>query len=151
MKRVSLIVCAFAAVAAFSAPQSKDTHRKEPAGAKLVPLPPEDATWIPAARVLFKGKIIGMHTSTAHADGKSYFSLLVKTKDNGTAMVELGPEEYVKHQGLNIRMGAEIWVSGSKTWIGQDSIILAQRVNLDGLRPSFRTDDGKPFWELMKG
>lgn len=102
--------------------------------------------WNPGFNVLFKGKIVGQSTTAPQRDGKSYFTLLVKTSNGGVAMVELGPGDYVEAQGLRFQNGAEIWVSGSKTWSGDDSIILAQRINYGGFRPSFRKADGAPFW-----
>jgi hypothetical protein len=74
--------------------------------------------------------------------------LLVTLKDGGTAMVELGPKDYVDAQGLYLHTKESIWVAGCKSWVDEkDSIILAQRVNYRGSRPSFRKEDGTPFWK----
>lgn len=104
--------------------------------------------WNPTHVVLFKGSIAGILESAPMADGKSWLSLLVKLKNGGTALVELGPKDYVDAQGLRLRMKAPLWVAGSKSWTeGGDSVILAQRLNFDGFRPAFRAPDGKPFWK----
>ncbi len=104
------------------------------------------AIWNPDAMVLFKGKILGKQEGAPYADGKMYTTLLVKTKEGGVAMVELGPKKYVDAQSIRLTMGKEIWVSGSKSWVNGDSIILADRLNVDGFKPSFRKADGTPFW-----
>lgn len=105
-------------------------------------------SWNPGHMVLFKGTVRGIQHSAPMADGKSWVSLLVKLKNGGTAFVELGPRDYVEAQSLRLRVKAPIWVAGSKTFTDSgDSVILAQRVNFDGHRPSFRRPDGRPFWE----
>lgn len=105
--------------------------------------------WNPGHLVLFKGTIRGIQESAPMHDGKSWVSLLVKLGNGGTALVELGPKEYVEAQSLRLRMKAPIWVSGSKSYSPNgDSVILAKRLNFDGHRPSFRRDDGRPFWEF---
>lgn len=104
------------------------------------------AAWNPDAMVLFKGKIMGKQEGAPNADGRVYTTLLVKTKQGGVAMVELGPKKYVDAQSIRLTMGKEIWVSGSKSWVNGDSIILADRLNVDGFKPSFRKADGTPFW-----
>jgi hypothetical protein len=104
------------------------------------------AVWNPEAMVLFKGKILGKQESAPYADGRAWTTLLVRTKEGGVAMVELGPTKYVDAQAVRLTMGKEIWVSGSKSWMNGDSIILADRLNVDGFKPSFRKADGSPFW-----
>lgn len=104
--------------------------------------------WNPHNTVLFKGTIRGIHESAPLQDGKSWVSLLVKLSNGGTAYVELGPKDYVDAQSMRLRTKAKIWVAGSKVFAPNgDSVILAQRVNFDEMRPSFRRPNGKPFWE----
>lgn len=104
--------------------------------------------WNPGHLVLFKGTIRGIQQSAPMQDGKSWVSLLVRLSNGGTALVELGPKDYVDAQGLRFRMKSQVWVAGSKSYTtGGDSVILAKRLNYDGDRPSFRREDGRPFWE----
>lgn len=104
------------------------------------------AEWNNGHKVLFKGKIVGKQVGAAQRDGKQYTTLLVRTKEGGTAMVELGPAKYVEAQGFRFDLGTELWVAGSKTWVNNDSLILAERLNVGGFRPAFRRSDGRPFW-----
>ena len=104
--------------------------------------------WNPHQTLLLKGTIKGIQQSARMADGKSWVSLLVKLSNGGTALVELGPQDYVDAQGLRFRMRSEVWVAGSKVFAPNgDSVILAERLRYDEMRPSFRRPDGKPFWE----
>ncbi len=113
--------------------------------------PGQPTPWNDSLPVLFKGVITGRMASAPYTNGKSYFLLLVKLKNGGTAMVELGPTDYVEAQGLDFRMGQPIWIAGCKSWTDKnDSVILAERVNYEGFRPSFRRKDGTPFWEKAK-
>jgi hypothetical protein len=115
-----------------------------PAAARRAPT----LNWNSNQTVLFKGNIKGLVESAPLADGKSWTTLLVKLGNGGTAMVELGPRDYVNAQGLHFRMNAPVWVAGSKVYDQNGgSVILAQRLNFDESRPSFRRADGKPFWE----
>jgi hypothetical protein len=103
--------------------------------------------WNPGHVVLFKGLIKGIQESAPMADGKSWTSLLVKLPNGGTALVELGPKDYVDAQSMRLRMNAPIWVAGSKAYTDNlDSVILAQRLNFDTSRHAFRRADGQPFW-----
>lgn len=105
-----------------------------------------NANWNPDHQVLFKGSIRAVQVSVPQADGRKYVHLLVKLVNGGTAMVELGPKEYVEAQGLDLRMKATIWIAGAKTYVNAGSMVVAQRVNYDGARPAFRLPDGSPLW-----
>lgn len=151
MRRTGLTVFAIAAGCAALAQQGKNLaeeavirHTTPPkvsnAGNRLM--------WNPGHVLLFKGRITGIQESAPMEDGRSWTSLLVKLSNGGTALVELGPKDYVDAQSMRLRLKASIWVAGSKAYTENgDSVILAQRLNFDESRHAFRTEDGKPFWK----
>lgn len=153
MNRAGLTVCLAAAISgAALAQQSRkiieDAVYRHTAPAPGPSLGGNALGWNPGHLVLFKGTIRGIQESAQMNDGKSWVSLLVKLSNGGTALVELGPKDYVEAQGLRFRMKSSLWISGSKTFTASgDSVILAKRLNYDGHRPSFRREDGRPFWE----
>lgn len=104
--------------------------------------------WNDSQKVTFKGTISGIMTGAPYSDGKKYVTLLVKLADGISWMVELGPKDYVEAQALELKVKEQIWVAGCKCDPNdKDSLILAERVNFNGMRPSFRKANGTPFWK----
>jgi hypothetical protein len=102
--------------------------------------------WNAGFKVLFKGQVFGTMVAP-DAQGVPQVTLMVKSSNGGLSEVLLGPKDYVDAQGLRFNLKAPIWVAGSKTWDGDSWVILAQRLNVDHFRPSFRRKDGTPYWQ----
>jgi hypothetical protein len=115
------------------------------AGKKLAP--GRTPAWSAEQMVSFKGEIRGIQQSAPLEDGKSWTSLLVKLPNGGTALVDLGPSDFVAAHKLNLKLRDTIQVTGAKVLAPNgDSIVLAQKLEHKGSKPVLRNAEGKPFW-----
>jgi len=123
---------------------------RDAAAAKRAAMKPERlGGWNDGFKVLFKGKIMGEMT-VPDEDGRMMQSIMVKSANGGVTRVQLAPKEWVEAAALRFYENTPIWVAGSKSWDGYAWVVHAQRVNMEGVRPSFRREDGTPFWEPKK-
>lgn len=100
------------------------------------------AAWDSKTVVSFEGKLMGMIQSAKSVD------LMIKLRNGGTAFVELGPKNYFDAQALRLTKQDGLKVRGSKVMVNGESLILCQELRHNGSKIAFRTDDGRPFWNL---
>jgi len=117
----------------------------------VAPLPAKKAPvaaglWNPGYVITFTGKIIGTMTSTPAGSKNDLVELMVKLKNGGTALVDLGPSRYVNAQRLFLTLHNPITVKGSKVSQRGETWILAESLRYDGSLAYFRHQDGTPFW-----
>lgn len=125
-------------------PQAASTGRAGPAVAKPRLAP---GAFNPDTVVEFEGKIVGCQVYNSPSSNQPFMDILVKLPNTGTALVELGPQDLVLSDRLNLYMGDKIWVKGSKVTVRGDTSVLAQTVRHQGSSVSFRRADGTPFWK----
>lgn len=100
------------------------------------------AAWDSKTVVSFEGKLMGMIQSAKSVD------LMIKLKNGGTAFVELGPKIYFDAQALRLTKQDGLKIRGSKVMVNGESLILCQELRHNGSKIAFRTEDGRPFWNL---
>ena len=76
----------------------------------------------------------------------------VKTP-SGQERVRVAPDNYLKDQGIEIKEGDKVQVSGSRIIREGENVVLASRVTLmrDGRVLDVRHDDGTPIWHSKEG
>lgn len=100
------------------------------------------ATWDSKTVISFEGKLMGMIQSAKSVD------LMIKLNNGGTAFVELGPKNYFDNQALRLYKQDNLKIRGSKVMVNGESLVLCQELRHNGSKIAFRTQDGRPFWNL---
>ncbi len=72
--------------------------------------------------------------------------LSVRTAAGQTVDVHLGPTQYLEQQQLRIQQGDTVEITGARTQIGGQTVMLARQVRHDNRTVTLRSDDGKPMW-----
>jgi hypothetical protein len=67
-----------------------------------------------------------------------------------TAVVYLGPPEFIKIFDFKFHAGEEVEITGSKVKCGTNELILARRVSVGNTLIVFRNEKGTPQWLWMK-
>ncbi len=82
----------------------------------------------------------------------SLIVLDVKTP-SGTERVRIAPDNYLKEQGIEIKEGDKVEVTGSRIMREGESLIIASKLTLKGNGKflAVRKDDGTPKWDIGSG
>ena len=104
-------------------------------------------TFDPGFKVTFKGKVVGLQTYATEEGGPEKVDALIKLKNGGTALVELGPKSFLDQHGIKIHIKDLITVAGSKVFVNGLSLILPSKISHQGAKVAFRNAQGQPFWE----
>ena len=107
----------------------------------------QSPTFDPGFKVGFKGKVVGVQIYPTANGGPEKVDALVKLKNGGTALVELGPKSFLDQHGIKIHVKDTIYVSGSKVFVNGLSVILPTNINHAGSKVAFRNAEGQPFWD----
>lgn len=99
----------------------------------------------------FAGAVIGVQRGAPMPGMSESVTLLVKAKNGGTAMVDLGPAWYVDRQSVKFKVRDNVRVSGSKVLINGQTTILAQQITKNNRVLYLRGEDGWPMWIAYRG
>ena len=82
----------------------------------------------------------------------SLIVLDVKTSSE-TELVRIAPDNYLKEQGIEIKEGDKVEVTGSRIMRDGESLVIASKVTLKGNGKvlAVRKDDGTPKWNIEGG
>jgi sporulation protein YlmC with PRC-barrel domain len=82
----------------------------------------------------------------------SLIVLDVKTP-SGTERVRVAPDNYLKEQGIEIKEGDQVEITGSRVMREGESLIMASKVlqKRNGKVLSVRQEDGTPKWTMERG
>ena len=82
----------------------------------------------------------------------SLIVLDIKTP-SGTERVRVAPDNYLKEQGIEIKEGDKVEVTGSRIMRDGESLVIASQVTLKGNGKvlAVRKDDGTPKWDTGSG
>lgn len=97
------------------------------------------------------GSVTGIQRSSPQKGMEENVTLLVKAKNGGTAMVDLGPAWYVDRQSVKFKVRDNVRVTGSKVLINGQTTILAQRITKNNRVLYLRGEDGWPMWISYRG
>jgi len=72
--------------------------------------------------------------------------LKVRTRDDDTMIVHVGPHAYVQQQGVTFGAGQQVEVAGSRALFDGDEIIMATEIRTADQTLRLRSVDGQPLW-----
>jgi len=72
--------------------------------------------------------------------------LKVRTRDDDTLIVHVGPRDYIQQQGVTFGAGRQVEVTGSRAIFDGDEIIMATEIRTDDQTLRLRSGDGQPLW-----
>lgn len=101
--------------------------------------------------VEFSGKVTGVQRAAPMRGMDAGFTMLVKSPNGGTSMVDLGPAWYIDQQKPGFKVGDRVKVSGSKVKVQGTYTILAQKVTKNNRVLYLRGEDGWPMWVAYRG
>jgi sporulation protein YlmC with PRC-barrel domain len=133
--------------------QSKDTHtssRQNMTAAATV-----ENDFDPASLETMEGTVENVDNEILEPGVGLTDSLVVldvKTA-TGKERVRLGPDDYLQQQGIEIKEGDQVEITGSRVTRDGENLILASKVTLkrDGKVLALRQTDGTPKWNPDKG
>lgn len=99
-------------------------------------------------QITFTGKVTGVQRVVPMKGMLEGTTLLVKSANGGTSIVDLGPTWYVQNQKTHVNVGDKVTVVGSKVIVDGRGVILAKMVKkgLDVL--ALRRPNGAPYWDI---
>lgn len=90
------------------------------------------------------GAVTAVDRTTGRA-GLTGIHVDVKTV-TGVEFVHLGPEAFVEGKGLNVAIGDQVEIVGSKVTIAGTPVLLAREVRKGGASVALRDSSGFPLW-----
>lgn len=74
----------------------------------------------------------------------------IRTQDGRTVTALMGPAEYLSQQGVTLRLGEQVQLTGSRmTFEGQDALI-ARQIQAEGRTVTVRDRAGQPQWQQQQ-
>jgi len=107
---------------------------------------PYTATYNPNSMVTVSGRVNGIQRMQPIAGMDDGVVLLVKAKNGGTAMVDVGPTWFVDNQPIKIKLGDQVTITGSKTIVNKRGTILARTITKGHDLLVLRRTNGEPIW-----
>ena len=100
---------------------------------------------------IVKGEVVAVDVAASgRMDIPGRVMLSVKTKTE-TVTAYLGPEWYVKEQGLKLAVGDQVEVKGSRVVMEGKPMLIANYVKKGDRTLNLRDDQGMPFWARGRG
>ena len=94
-----------------------------------------------------KGKVVSKDTITSRGrKGFLTVGMTLKMEDGNDIYIHLGPQWYFDKQDLSIKVGDVVEVTGSKTPVSSNIVLLASSVKKGDKTWQFRDQQGFPFW-----
>lgn len=101
-------------------------------------------TYNPKTVQTFHGEIVSVQKFSFANKPVPYLQFIFRTTQ-GDYTVEAGPEWYLNSQGITLLAGEKIEVHGSLIELGNQKIILADRLKQGNSEIKLRTKDGSPL------
>lgn len=92
-----------------------------------------------------QGEVTAVDTRTGSHGGYQGIHLMLKTESE-TVPVHLGPEWYMKDQPLQVKVGDQITVKGSRVTYEEKPAVIAAEVTRGSEILKLRASDGRPNW-----
>lgn len=104
--------------------------------------------WNPATVETLKGEVMTKDTITPSKgrSGMPAVGMTLKKEDDYAAYVHLGPQWYFDKQDLGINVGDKIEVTGSKSMVEGNTVLLVSSIKKGDRTWQFRDQQGFPFW-----
>jgi hypothetical protein len=143
----TLIVGAVVATAALSTAQNRRISIQGSGGFGLTSA--YARLYDPATIVTFAGRITGITVASPMQGAGNSVRLVVKAKNGGSSLVELGPQWYVNNQRVKLHLKDRVTVYGSKVMLDGRGSIMASRVLKGRQTLVLRDNSGRPYWSAV--
>jgi hypothetical protein len=100
----------------------------------------------PAKEQTISGQVVSLETSAPTPGMVPGMLMLVQTDDGKSTRVQVGPAWYLEHQDLDVKENTHVQVSGARTEIQGQSVLMAREVQFDGQVITLRDAQGMPMW-----
>ncbi len=98
------------------------------------------------ARTIY-GTIMSVGTFRPEGTFAEVLRLRIKTDDDKTVTVHVGPRLYVEDQKIDFHYGDKVTVTGSPAKVGWRDVIVAAQIKTGDKTLDLRTEEGKPRWD----
>jgi hypothetical protein len=76
--------------------------------------------------------------------------MLVQTDDGKSTRVQVGPAWYLERQDLDVKENTHVQVTGARTEIEGQLVLMAREVQFDGQLMTLRDAQGMPMWSSLR-
>lgn len=104
----------------------------------------------PATETTFTGTVEQVDTAAGPGNGAGGLHLMVRS-NNGTEDVRVGPARYVESQKFAFAKGDAITVTGSKTTVSGENVVIAREIKKGDQVLTLRDSQGIPRWSGRGG
>lgn len=108
--------------------------------------------WNPAKVETIRGEVMTKDLLTP-PQGKNWspaVGMTLKKEDAYAAYIHLGPQWYIDRQGIDIKVGDQVEVTGSKILVEGNTVILASIIKKGEKIWQLRDEKGYPFWSARR-
>jgi sporulation protein YlmC with PRC-barrel domain len=109
-----------------------------------------NAFFDPESITTIDGTIRSVGIFTPEWGAAAGLKLTVEIGEGEFVVVHCGPEQYAAQREINFKPGTYITVTGSKTQIGNDSVIMACEIKAGDKSLLLRNNLGEPSWNVEK-
>jgi hypothetical protein len=93
-----------------------------------------------------KSAVVTFEATVLEVKMSDVVNLIVKTDNEASVDVYLGPADFVKNFDITFRKGDRIHVAGSKVKVAGETVVLAREVRKDSTTLYLRGNNGDPYW-----
>ncbi len=105
----------------------------------------------PSHMITFSGKVTGESISPPFKGMDPAATMLVKSSNGGTSLVDLGPAWFINHQSTTLNVRDQVTVTGSKVMVNGHGTILASKIVVNHNRSLvLRDTHGYPAWDAFR-
>ncbi len=104
----------------------------------------------PAKITTIKGTIKSVGTFRPEQGAAAGTRLKVKTQQGQSMTVYAGPCGFAKHKDVQLKTGSDITITGSKTKVGDKTVLMACEIQTEGETLTLRDPQGNPKWDMQE-
>lgn len=104
----------------------------------------------PAKEQTISGQVVSRETSAPMAGMAPGMQMLVQTDDGQKTRVQVGPVWYLERQDLDMKANTHVQVTGARTEIDGQPVLMAREVQFDGQVLTLRDAQGMPMWSSLR-
>jgi len=104
----------------------------------------------PAKEQTLSGQVVSIDVSPPIPGMAPGMQMLVQTDDGKNARVQVGPAWYLERQDLDIKENTRVQITGARTEIDGQPVLMAREVQFDGQVLTLRDAQGMPMWSSLR-
>jgi sporulation protein YlmC with PRC-barrel domain len=105
----------------------------------------------PEKEETISGQVLSIETSPPMPGMAPGMQMLVQTDDGQSTRVQVGPAWYLEHQDLDMQENTHVQVTGARTEIDGQPVLMAREVQFNGQVITLRDTQGMPMWSSLRG